>query len=85
MKHAGSSLVSVDLKEISATDELCLVIADNGKGFDLKNTDNQGNGLKNFAKRMAEVDGTANIESQIGKGTKLTFKILTSRSEEDRT
>ena len=76
VKHAEASEVNV--KCIMFNDELRLIISDNGKGFDNQNIDNQGNGLRNFENRMKEIGGTVSIESEIGQGTTLTFRVPTS-------
>lgn len=54
--------------------ELILQIGDNGIGFD-SSTVTTGNGLNNMKKRSAEMDGSANITSERGKGTLVQVKI----------
>ena len=78
VKHADASEINVKcIMENAAADadELRLIISDNGKGFDSQSIDNQGNGLRNFENRMKEIGGTIKIESEIGKGTTLTFAL----------
>ena len=55
--------------------KLILPIEDNGKGFDqtIKKT---GNGIANMKKRAEQLKGSFLIESEIGKGTKIIFKVL---------
>lgn len=73
LKHAEATIVSVECQ--IQNDKLWVIIVDNGKGFDLEVARNEGNGLQNFQKRMAELGGTAQIESIIDEGTRLTFVI----------
>ena len=47
-----------------------LVITDNGKGFDINQT-NQGNGLQNIQQRCKQLNGTCNLQSIPGEGTSL--------------
>lgn len=49
-------------------------MADFGKGFDLKNS-TKGNGLVNMRSRVEKMGGECNINSQIGKGTKIKATI----------
>ena len=82
VKHADATVVSVELRVMSAAadaaaadaGEWAFFVIDNGKGFNSQNIDNQGNGLRNFENRMKEIGGTVSIESEIGKGTTLTFR-----------
>jgi signal transduction histidine kinase len=50
-----------------------LSITDNGKGFNPQSIYNQGNGLRNFENRMTEIGGKFQVESSVGKGTRLIF------------
>lgn len=71
MKHAEPSLVVFEC--VMRNDEIFITIADNGKGFNSKNADNKGNGLRNFENRMKEISGSFEIESKVGQGTSLGF------------
>ncbi|WP_428662713.1 tetratricopeptide repeat-containing sensor histidine kinase [Runella sp.] len=71
IKHAEATSVSV--KNEVGNGQLTLIITDNGKGFDVGNAQNHGNGLRNFEERMKEIGGKINIESNAGKGTVLAF------------
>lgn len=55
---------------------LCLVVKDNGVGFDVGKADS-GNGLGNMQKRAEAIRGTVKIESAPGQGTNLLLKIPT--------
>lgn len=82
MKHSEATLVkvegSVQHVELGTENQISnfqyqLSITDNGKGFDLQSVYNQGNGIRNFESRMAEIGGNFQLESDVGKGTKLIF------------
>ncbi len=53
-----------------------LKIIDNGKGFDVANT-NKGNGMFNMKKRAEMLKGALTVVSAIGEGTtlQLSFKV----------
>ncbi len=51
-----------------------LNITDNGIGFDT-NTSKKGIGLQNLQERVEELNGTLNIDSEVGNGTKTNIQI----------
>jgi signal transduction histidine kinase len=55
---------------------ITLKITDNGKGFDMGNS-NKGNGLFNMKKRAGLLKGALTVISTIGEGTtlQLSFKV----------
>lgn len=71
LKHAGCTQMQVTLKNIS--NQLELVITDNGKGFDI-NKQSSRNGLGNMQKRAAEIQGILQVITQPGNGT--TIRLL---------
>ena len=70
-KHSGASNISLQI--IKDKNNLIMSFEDNGKGFDPKEA-SYGYGLKNIDKRIKELRGELNIDSNIGQGT---FIILT--------
>lgn len=71
-KYADATEVSIDF---SNTDHLLqLKIEDDGSGFDLSKT-SQGYGLKNMASRIKTIDGTYQLNSAVGSGTKIKIEI----------
>jgi signal transduction histidine kinase len=71
LKYAGAKTIAISIKiiEIQFVE---ITITDDGKGFDPLQVEH-GNGLHNMAKRMEDIEGKLNIESQISKGTKITL------------
>ncbi|MBF6608159.1 MAG: tetratricopeptide repeat protein [Flavobacterium sp.] len=67
-KYAKAKLITVNLKEKKGMLEL--TITDDGVGFDVERK-SRGIGLQNMTSRVQESDGTINIESKKGAGTKI--------------
>lgn len=65
VKHAKAAKVCFTIA-LSAND-FTLTIRDNGKGFNIGNS--QGNGLKNMESRISSIGGTVTIDSQPDMGT----------------
>jgi signal transduction histidine kinase/ligand-binding sensor domain-containing protein len=74
VKHAGASEVRISLN--IREDSIAIVIADDGKGFDVQTAiSNGGNGLGNMRERISACGGTVTIESAPGPGTTICAKI----------
>ena len=72
IKHADASQVWV---RVSVKDDRFLVeVEDNGRGFDVEHRRESGNGLKNIQIRLEQIGGRAEVTSQPGHGTKITFR-----------
>ncbi len=71
-KHAQAK--HVDIKLHTQRGMLVIEIKDDGKGFD-KNKPSSRNGLRNMASRAAEVGGTFEINSEIGKGSEIILSV----------
>jgi PAS domain S-box-containing protein len=72
LKHAEASKLIVEL--FQEDNRIELVVTDNGKGFDTE-TVKKGHGLKNMRSRAELLNGTMEILSAPGKGTKLKIHI----------
>lgn len=72
LKHAQAQTLDISLMHQNGT--LTLIIADNGRGFDPASPSN-GLGLLGMRERAARLGGELNIESQLGKGTKVTCRL----------
>jgi signal transduction histidine kinase len=73
MKHAHCKNIFVNLKMEDTL--LQLFLQDDGKGFDASQTNTNGIGLVNMKKRAEMIAGKFILESELGKGTKLTIDI----------
>ncbi|MDO6743340.1 ATP-binding protein [Tenacibaculum soleae] len=71
-KYAQASKISIDFTVHKKY--VHLTIADNGIGFDTA-ISKKGIGLQNLQERVEELNGTLNIESEIGNGTKTSIQI----------
>jgi len=67
IKHAQASLIHV--RVCFYTDQFILEINDNGQGFDVNNTANNGMGLKNIRNRSQLIGAVCSIRSEPGNGT----------------
>ncbi|MEZ4802067.1 MAG: tetratricopeptide repeat protein [Gelidibacter sp.] len=72
LKYAEAKNIQVTLKEVG--EELQIVIADDGKGFD-DTTVAYGNGILNMKKRALELNAVIQIQSKLEKGTAITLNI----------
>lgn len=73
MKHADCKNIIVSLHENE--NKLLLQLQDDGRGFDTNMLSLKGIGLNNIKKRTEMIAGKFALESQLGKGTKLTIEI----------
>jgi signal transduction histidine kinase len=69
--HAAATEIKVALDVRDGTLEIC--IHDNGRGFDVSRVNGDGHGLTNIRKRLQEIGGHFEINSQPGHGTTVKF------------
>jgi signal transduction histidine kinase len=72
IKHAGSSEVEISIK--AEGKDVKLNIIDKGKGFDM-NSKRNGIGFENIRRRTELMNGSLDIVSSPGKGTRLTVLV----------
>jgi PAS domain S-box-containing protein len=72
MYHAEANTVKINIEPVD--DKICLSIADDGKGFEI-GQQTETSGLTNMRERAVSINGQLTITSEIGKGTKVCFKI----------
>jgi signal transduction histidine kinase/ligand-binding sensor domain-containing protein len=65
VKYSQATRVQIILTDCKQG--LCLIIEDNGQGFDSTQT-TQGNGLRNIKNRCAQLNGTCTIQAETSKG-----------------
>ncbi len=73
VQHSGASQIEVSLT--LENNGVKLRIADNGKGFDIKDAAPGGIGLNNIKRRAESFNGKWNILSEVGKGSELVVEI----------
>ncbi|HTX91569.1 MAG TPA: histidine kinase N-terminal 7TM domain-containing protein [Anaerolineales bacterium] len=73
LKHANARAVMIHLKNRKSS--VALEIEDDGRGFDMKNADKGGLGLRIMHERADQVGGKIKITSTPGKGTKVTATV----------
>jgi two-component system sensor histidine kinase DegS len=74
LTHSQANQVDVQI-DVGDSDVL-VKVEDDGKGFDVGDLDEvQGMGLKVIKERVEMAQGNLEINSQIGDGTKITFKV----------
>jgi len=71
-----SQATRVDLSLVYNGESIQLSVADNGCGFDTK-TKAQGMGLRSIRERVSSIDGTVQIQSAPGHGTRLLVQVPT--------
>jgi signal transduction histidine kinase len=72
IRHSGARTVAVSAARVPGA--VRIVIADDGCGFDTSWVHN-GNGLANLRLRAAQAEGTLLVESELGKGTRVTLSL----------
>ena len=70
-KHAQANFISLNL---TVTDEIVLIIEDNGKGFSTDSTPN-GIGLQNIKDKLQSWNGFFEIDSSVNNGTTVIIKL----------
>ena len=73
LKHGGAKHVSVDLR--GDIDALDLTIVDDGGGFDVQSAWGKGIGLVSMEERLETVDGTLDVQSRPGIGTRIAIRV----------
>lgn len=77
VKHAQATTIDIILEYQSK--KLVIIVSDNGKGFENKKQQLQGNdglGLRNIQNRITLINGNILFESEPGKGTTVTIELL---------
>ena len=72
IRHSGARTVSVFTMRVPGA--VRIVIEDDGRGFDA-GVEHRGTGLHNLQLRAAQAGGTLHVESQAGKGTRVTLSL----------
>ena len=73
VKHSAATEVWVRAR--TEHGDLTFAIEDNGKGFSQRNGNGLGNGLTNMEKRVSEIGGCFDLQSQPGQGTRIKISV----------
>lgn len=73
LKHAGATNAKIDV--VRQNKEVAIRIGDDGKGFLPDNVSHNGFGLTGMAERVKFLDGSINLNSAPGQGTRLTITL----------
>jgi signal transduction histidine kinase len=79
LKHSEAAVGELILR--LEGDDLVVEVIDDGCGFDPVECADVGEGLANMRQRIQEAGGSLNIESQPGRGTKLSIRLHLPASE----
>ena len=79
-RHAEADTVGLSLS--MAPDEVTLVVADNGRGFDLNDVSSSSYGLTGMKARLNGISGTLNVNSTLSVGTTLTAEVKLPKSSQ---
>jgi hypothetical protein len=72
-KHSHATELTVRVELVGL--QLNVVVADNGRGFDVAQAGQQRNGLTNMKQRMAEIGGDCTVTSRPGEGCQVSFEV----------
>jgi two-component system NarL family sensor kinase len=73
MRHGRAETIKIELRE---DPEVCLVVSDDGQGFDVDAAAQSGRlGLRSMAARIRELGGDVTIDSSPGSGTRVEVRL----------
>jgi signal transduction histidine kinase len=73
LRHGGASLITLRLHK--SDQEVCLLVQDNGTGFDASKRREGGHGLNNMQARAQRVGANTTITSKPGEGTRVVVML----------
>lgn len=73
LRHGGASLINLRVHQNET--EVCLLVQDNGTGFDPARRGGTGHGLGNMQARATRMGGTLRLTSQPGQGARLVLTV----------
>ncbi len=73
LRHGGASLINVRVHQIAT--EVCLLVQDNGTGFDASLRTDTGRGLDNMQARAARLGAQLRLTSEPGHGARLVLTL----------
>lgn len=73
LRHGGASLITIRFHQ--SGQEVCLLVQDNGTGFDASGRRDGGHGLGNMQARAGRHGATVRVASQAGEGTRVILTL----------
>ncbi len=67
--------ILVKLSLNASPEQVTLIVADNGRGFDVNDISSSSYGLSGMRTRLSEVGGTLNVESTLSAGTTIIAEV----------
>ncbi|HUP71489.1 MAG TPA: histidine kinase [Acidimicrobiales bacterium] len=77
-KHAGEG-AKISLRVWRDNDELCFTVSDDGAGFDPAGSAGKGHGFVNMADRLGAMQGSLDVWSVRGEGTRISGRVPVTR------
>lgn len=73
LRHSRATYITLSLRQLIGS--VCLIITDNGVGFDPRSTRSVGHGLTNMAERAQKIGGSLTLRSELHKGTRIVLDL----------
>lgn len=73
IKHSDAKNILISIVYIEKS--IILVVRDDGRGFDISNSQYKGAGLSNLRNRATLLSASIDMDSQAGRGTQITIKM----------
>ena len=80
-RHSQGDEISLQLRV--ASDQLTVVVADNGRGMPSDEATSR-HGMRNMQERLADVGGVCHVASQPGEGSRITFTVPLAAMQPDQ-
>jgi signal transduction histidine kinase len=74
LKHSGATEARIGLGV--ADGRLTITVSDNGRGFSVSEAHSKGEGLGNMKRRLEQIGGRLELESQRGQGTRIRMEAI---------
>jgi signal transduction histidine kinase len=78
-KHAGEG-AKIALRVWQDNGELCFTVSDDGAGFDAAGSAGKGHGFVNMADRLGAMQGSLDVWSARGEGTRISGRVPVVRA-----
>ncbi|MBM3855414.1 MAG: hypothetical protein FJ399_20045, partial [Verrucomicrobia bacterium] len=78
LRHGQASLITVRLHQ--GDDAICLLVQDNGRGFDETLPREDGHGHANMRARAEQIGASLRVSSQPGRGTRILVTVPQPRA-----